>query len=221
MKLAGSVEGKPVYFALQHSSAASSSLRILSPRKVIFSLLGSMILAFGLYNVHSLSSVTEGGVLGLTLLLKHLTGISPAVTSVILTAACYAFGIKTLGKEFVVYSAFSGGGFALFYAVFERFPPVYPDIALYPVAAAFIGAVFVGVGVGLCVRAGGAPTGDDALAMSLSKKTGIKIQYIYLISDLTVLAASLCYIPPKKLLYSLITVVLSGQIIGFFDKKEK
>ena len=32
-------------------------------------LLGSAILAFGLYNVHALSNVTEGGVLGMTLLL--------------------------------------------------------------------------------------------------------------------------------------------------------
>ena len=32
-------------------------------------LLGSVILAFGLYHVHSVSSVTEGGALGLTLLL--------------------------------------------------------------------------------------------------------------------------------------------------------
>ena len=34
-------------------------------------LLGSAILAFGLYNVHSISNVTEGGALGLMLLIEH------------------------------------------------------------------------------------------------------------------------------------------------------
>ena len=41
----------------------------LKPKSCAFALLGSAILAFGLYNVHSFSGVTEGGVLGLTLLL--------------------------------------------------------------------------------------------------------------------------------------------------------
>ena len=34
-------------------------------------LLGSVIQAVGIYNIHSLSNVTEGGVLGLTLLIQH------------------------------------------------------------------------------------------------------------------------------------------------------
>ena len=38
-----------------------------SLRKCVMALLGSAILAFGLYNVHSFSNVTEGGVLGMTL----------------------------------------------------------------------------------------------------------------------------------------------------------
>lgn len=192
----------------------------LSPRKIILSLAGAMILAFGMYNIHSLAPITEGGVLGLTLLLRHWLNITPAVTSVILTGLCYLIGIKTLGREFIIYSVFSGGGFALFYAIFERFPPVYPEIADYPVIAALAGAVFVGVGVGFCVKAGGAPTGDDALAMSLSAKTGIKIQWVYLITDITVLLLSLTYIPLREISYSLLTVVVSGQIIGFFDKKK-
>ena len=36
--------------------------------KCFLALAGSAILAFGLYNVHSFSNVTEGGVLGMTLL---------------------------------------------------------------------------------------------------------------------------------------------------------
>ena len=44
-------------------------------RKVLLSLSGSGVLAFGLYNIHSLSGVTEGGALGLTLLLQHWLGI--------------------------------------------------------------------------------------------------------------------------------------------------
>ena len=74
--------------------------------------------------------------------------------------------------------------------------------------------MFVGVGVGLCVRAGGAPSGDDSLAMSISKIFKLKIQYVYLATDLVVLGLSLIYIPLSQIVYSLLTVVISGQLIG-------
>ena len=74
------------------------------------------------------------------------------------------------------------------------------------------------VGAGLCVRAGGATTGDDALAMSLSHLTKIPIQWIYLTSDLIVLGLSLTYIPVRRIGYSLLTVILSGQLIGLMQR---
>ena len=132
--------------------------------------------------------------------------------------AFYTFGIKMFGVPFVVYSLVSAGAFSGAYAVCELFPPIYPEIANLPFLAAIIGAIFVGVGVGVCVKAGGAPTGDDALAMSLSKLSKIDIQWMYMITDLLVLALSLTCIPVKNVLCSLVTVTLSGQIIGLIQK---
>ena len=183
--------------------------------------LGSAILAFGMYNIHSVSGVTEGGILGLTLLGDHWLHLSPAISGFILNAICYFIGWKTLGKDFIGYSVIAGGGFSVFYAIFEQFPVVYPQIAEYPLIAALVGALFVGIGAGLCVRAGGAPCGDDALAMALSTRFKIRIQWVYLASDLLTLLLSLSYIPVKKIVYSLLTVVLSGQLIGFVQKAGK
>lgn len=194
-----------------------SYLSVLKKGPCFMTLLGSAILAFGLYNIHSLSGVTEGGALGLTLLLDHWFRISPALSGLVINILCYLLGWRTLGKSFVSYSILATGGFSLFFAVFEQFPPLFPEIAEYPLAAAVLGAVFVGVGVGLCVRNGGAPTGDDALAMSLSRVFHAPIQWVYLISDLVVLALSLTYIPLRRIGYSLLTVVLSGQLIGLIQ----
>lgn len=179
---------------------------------------GSAILAFGLYNVHALSGVTEGGILGMTLLLRHWLGVSPAVSGLVMNALCYAIGWRVLGLSFVMYSMVAGGSFSLFYALVERFPPLWPQLAELPLAAAVLGALFVGVGVGLCVRSGGAPGGDDALAMSLSVVTQRDIRWMYLASDLVVLALSLSYLDAGRIALSLLTVVLSGQIIGWVKR---
>ena len=180
----------------------------------LIALLSSAFLAFGLYHIHSVSGVTEGGILGLTLLLDHWFGISPAGSSLVLNALCYLLGWRVLGKRFIGLSIIAGGCFSAWYALLEQFPPVWPGIAAYPLMAAVVGALFVGVGVGLCVRSGGAPGGDDALAMALGQLLHAPLQWIYFASDMIVLLLSLSYIPLGRIAYSLLTVILSGQIIG-------
>ena len=149
-------------------------------------MIGSSIMAFGLYNVHSLSGVTEGGILGMTLLLNYWLDLSPAITGFIMNAACYLVGWKLLGWSFILYSTIAGFTFSASYAVFEQFPSLWPGLADLPLTAAIVGALFIGLGAGLGVRAG-----------------------------LLVRALSLSYLDLKRIAVSLLTVVLSGQLIGF------
>ena len=184
-------------------------------------LLGSAIVAFGLYNVHNFSGVTEGGIPGLNLLLEYWFGISPAITNLAATIISYAIGWKLIGREFMLYSAVAVCGFSAAYAICEQFPPCCPEIHEMPLAAALIGALFVGIGTGICIRAGGAVSGDDAIAMCIVHITRVRIELVYLASDLLILLLSLSYIPFRKIGYSLLTVILSGQIIGIMQRIKK
>ena len=189
----------------------------LKAKNCLTAFLASAFQAFGMYNVHALSHITEGGVLGATLLLEHWLGISPAITSFIMNTVCFLLGLRILGKEFIAYSLIAAVGYSVGYGICEQFPPLWPGIAEYPMLASITGAMFIGIGAGLCVRSGGATTGDDALAMSISHITKVPIQWVYLISDLTVLLLSLTYIPLRRIAWSLLTVILSGQIIGWIQ----
>lgn len=175
---------------------------------------GTAILAFGLYNVHRQSNITEGGVLGLVLFFDHWLDVTPALVSPVLDAFCYLIGFRFLGREFAKCSLVASLSFACWYALFERFPPLLPSLREHPVAAALLGACFVGLGVGLAVRAGGAAGGDDALAMTISHLTKCPIARAYLFTDVVVLALSSTYIPLKNLLCSLLTVTISSFLIG-------
>ena len=196
-----------------------SKLPKLRPRHCAVAFFASAFQAFGMYNIHALSGVTEGGIFGLILLLNHWLGLSPAFSSLLLNGGCYLLGWKTLGKEFIGYSVVATLGYSSCYWICEQFPPLWPGIAQLPLLASIAGALFIGIGAGLCVRVGGATSGDDALAMSLTHLTGIPIQRLYLISDLIVLLLSLSYIPLRRIGYSLLTVIISGQIIGWMQKE--
>ncbi len=190
----------------------------MAKQKWLSILLGTAILSFGLYNVHSQSGITEGGILGATLLIQHWFHISPAVTELLLDLICYGLGLRFLGREFLKYSLIATCCYSAFYAVYEQFPPLLPDLSGNPLLAAVAGAIFVGIGVGLVVRVEVAACGDDALALVLSKLTRQPITRSYLITDLTVLLLSLSYIPLQQIAYSLVTVMLSSFIIGKIEK---
>ncbi len=177
-------------------------------------ILGTAILAFGLFNVHAQSKITEGGVLGLTLLIRHWTGITPAISEIALDIICYGLGTKLLGRDFLKRALFATGCYAVFYAMFEKIGYILPDMSGMPILAAVVGGLFVGVGVGLVVRAGGAAGGDDALALVIAKLAKVSVSVAYLITDLTVLILSLSYIPFQNIACSLVTVTLSSFIIG-------
>lgn len=191
-------------------------MRKLKP--YIFLCLGTTILSFGIYNIHAQCAISEGGELGVELLLYHWFKVSPAITAVVLDTIFYSLGFMSLGKRFLKYSIFSTLVYSLTYACFQMFPPLLPNLSDQLWLATILGALFVGIGTGIVVRMGGACSSDDALAIILNHYTKMPIALCYLLSDVTILLVSLSYIPFSKIYYSLITVTLSSFIIGKVSK---
>ena len=185
----------------------------LSWRRMLLILLGAMIMTFGINNIHHQVGITEGGVIGMMLLVDHWTGFSPAYITPVLDIACYILAFKYLGGQFIKISVLSTLSVSAFYKVWEQFPPMLPDLSGHPLAAALLGGVFVGIGVGMIVRQGGSSGGDDALALVISKVTRWRLSRAYLFTDFTVLALSLTYIPVGKIACSVVTVTVSSFLI--------
>ncbi|MCI8854942.1 MAG: YitT family protein [Clostridiaceae bacterium] len=187
-------------------------------RRILLLSCGAAILAFGLFNIHSQSHITEGGVLGMTLLLQHWLHLSPGVTAPVLDIACYLLGLRVLGAGFLGWALAGSAAFSAFYNLYERFGYVLPDLGGRPLLAAVLGGLFVGIGVGMIVRAGGASGGDDALALAIAKAIKCPLSRAYLATDLTVLLLSVSYIPLRKIACSLVTVTISSFCIDWLSR---
>ena len=76
-------------------SKLSSKIRAeLTLKRIIFIIVGSAIFTFGIHNIHSRVDITEGGIIGLMLLIEHWTGLSPAVITPVLDCLCYVLAFK-------------------------------------------------------------------------------------------------------------------------------
>ena len=185
-------------------------------KKVATIMIGATILAIGSYKFNYKNSVTEGGVLGLLLLIKNVFDISPSLTSLVIDLSLFALGTKFFGKKFLLYSILSTFTFSTMYNTFERIGFLVPNLEHNMLLA----SILVGIGVGLVVRGGGASGGDDVIALIGNKFTPLKVNHIYLISDGIVLFLSLVYLDFKQILFSLIAVTISGKIISIIYNDE-
>ena len=195
-------------FSLLRAFADGLSLRMLA-----LIMAGAAVCTFGIHNIHQQTDITEGGVIGMVLLIGHWTGLSPAFVTPVLDIGCYLLAFRFLGWRFIKVSAISTLSVSLFYKFWELFPYLLPDLSAYPLAAAVCGGVFVGAGVGMIVRQGGSSGGDDALALAISRITRWRLSFSYLFTDLTVLGLSLTYIPLSRIACSVVTVTLSSFLI--------
>lgn len=195
------------------SAVIKDCRRVFNWKTVICIVAGTAIASFGLHNVHQRTGITEGGVLGMLLFLNHWFAIPAAAASPVLDVICYTIAFRILGRDFLKLSALSSVCIAGWFFLWEHLPYLFPDLSGSPFLASFVGALFIGVGVGLVVRAGASSGGDDALAMAISKAFRCRIAVAYLTTDLSVLLLSLSYIPFREIIYSLITVTLSSSLL--------
>ena len=174
-------------------------------------------MSFTIVNVHVQAKITEGGILGLSLIIYNLLDINPSFVNPVMDFLCIMLGVSFFGKRFLKKTIIASMFFALFYKLFSLIGPILPSLYNYPVIAAVVGGMGIGVGCGLVISQGGAAGGDDALAFIISRKSGMGISLCYLLTDILVLGLSLVYIPFGRIIFSLITTIVSSVLVGQFE----
>lgn len=190
-------------------------------KNLLLIILGSCILAFGSFNFNYQNNVTEGGVLGLLLLIKNIFDISPSITALIIDLSLFALGTKFFGKQFLGLSIFASLSFSTWYKVWESVGFIVPNLTNNMLLASIFAGMGVGIGIGIIVRAGAAAGGDDVIALVGEKLTPFKVNHVYMITDFIVLILSLSYLSFKQIFFSLIAVTISGKIISIMYDSSK
>lgn len=167
-----------------------------------FITIGSALMAMGIGVFLVDARVVPGGASGLAMAIHYLSGGSLQVGLVIwlINVPLYLWGLKELGKSFGV-RTFVGFTLSSFFIDFFRGDiPGFASVNLADTAAVqdllhndflfliLIGAVLLGVGIGIIFKFNGTTAGSDIVAAIMQKRFGVKPGQAIMLIDFFVIA---------------------------------
>lgn len=172
-------------------------------------LLGSIIYAFGLEEFLIPNQIIDGGVVGLSIMFSHITGLSFAAFIILLNLPFLYLGYMQIGKSFACSTFFSVVCLAFWSQFFRPMQEVTRD----PFLAAIFGGIIMGIGVGLIIRYGGSLDGTEIVAIIMDKKTGFSVGEIIMFINLFILSGAGLVFGWDKAMYSLVAYYIAFKLI--------
>lgn len=188
----------------------------LSPQQVIRDIallcLGGMICALGVNNILIPHNFVTGGVTGIAVILyKILPAFDPGTIYFALNVPLFALAWMVVGQRFFVYSIF--GAIALSAAL--RFIDFDLQLQIQDrMLNALLAGVVLGAGAGICLKTSGSQGGTDILSVLLLKRFSIKIGTTLMALNGVVLLLMSVYYSIEAILYTMIVVFVSSNVIN-------
>lgn len=181
-------------------------------------IMGTLILAIGQVLFIEQCSLVTGGLASIgNIINKFLPSqYTVSITVVVLNILCFLVGSIFIGKTFAAQTLLSAGFYTLIYPAisalmnnnllpFLHFNEM-NDLNL--LLAGLFGGVISGIGIGICMGAGGSTGGVDVFAILISKITRIKVSILVFIIDGTIVLLGFIFVKPD-FVYFLICVLSS------------
>jgi uncharacterized membrane-anchored protein YitT (DUF2179 family) len=175
-------------------------------------LVGNAIMAWGIDAFIVGHHIITGGVSGIGLIVQNFAPIPVSVTVLVINVAALIVGLFFLGKQFIIGTLVSTFAYPFFIAIFDKLPQ-YTHLTNDPMLCTIFAGVSMGIGLGIVFRLGYSTGGMDIPPIIINKKTGIELGTLINIIDIATLIGQMPFSSPSGILYGLINVILTTQII--------
>jgi uncharacterized membrane-anchored protein YitT (DUF2179 family) len=181
-------------------------------KECLYILFGGLIFSVGINYFTIPNMLSEGGIIGLTVIAHYLFDLSPGMVNFVLNTLLVLVGYKFLEKRAIIYTLFSIFSCSLFMYITEETGKKITDD---PLLAAIFAGLLVGGGLGIIFRAGGTSGGTTILAKLANQFLGWSMGKGILLIDIIVVAGSVFIIGLVKAMYTLIAVYIGAKVIDF------
>ena len=167
--------------------------------------LGCAIYGISLDMISVPNKLADGGLSGISLILRHFWGINMGLSTLILNIPLILLGYRFMGKRLLAYTIWGTVSLS-FFLWFWRSVPIIKQLDLEHdlFLSALSAGVLSGIGLGLVFRYNGTSGGTDIIARICQIKFGISSGKMLLFCDAVVLFASLSYLDIKHMMYTLL-----------------
>lgn len=167
--------------------------------------LGCAIYGISLDMISVPNKLADGGLSGISLILRHFWGINMGLSTLILNIPLILLGYRFMGKRLLAYTIWGTVSLS-FFLWFWRSVPIIKQLDLEHdlFLSAISAGVLSGIGLGLVFRYNGTSGGTDIIARICQIKFGISSGKMLLFCDAVVLFTSLSYLDIKHMMYTLL-----------------
>lgn len=177
-------------------------------RNFVFITIGAVIAAFALDSFLVPNNVIDGGIIGISMIISHVTKFNLGLIVVILNLPFILLALKKMGKLFVFQTLYANVILALSLNFFHQYK-VTGDVLL----ATVFGGITLGIGVGLILKNEASLDGTEILSLLVSKKFGFSVgEFIMGINLFIYLVAGKVF-GWESAMYSIMTYFIASKVI--------
>nr|WP_078411416.1 YitT family protein [Priestia abyssalis] len=170
---------------------------------------GAVLMAIGLEIFLVPNKVIDGGVVGISIILSHLTGWKLGAFIFIFNLPFFFIGYKQIGKTFALSTLYGIAILSIGTTLLHPVPGLTEDVLL----ATVFGGIVLGIGVGIVIRYGGSLDGTEILAILINNKTPFSVGEIIMFFNLFILGSAGFVFGWDRAMYSLIAYFIAFKTI--------
>lgn len=178
-------------------------------KKLLIITIGAILFAAALEAFLVPNNVIDGGIVGISLLVSHLSGINFGILLIVLNLPFLIMGYKHLGKSFVLYTGYAIVVGSIATQLMHHIHPVTSD----PLLGALFGGIVLGVGVGMVIRTGGSLDGTEIVAIMLNKKSPFSVGETVMFFNVFILGAAGFVFSWESAMYSMLAYFVAFKVI--------
>lgn len=178
-------------------------------KKFFFLTVGPLIAAYALECFLVPNNIIDGGIIGVSIILAHITKYNLGLLIFILNLPFILLAFNKIGKKFVLQTFYAIGILSLGTNFFHHIENVTSDLLL----ATVFGGILLGLGVGIVLKNEGSMDGTEIMSLVLSKKFGFSIGEIIMGFNVIIYGAAGFVFGPEKAMYAIITYFIASKII--------
>ncbi len=185
-----------------------------TPRKIVVArmvmiAIGAILMSVGLELFLVPNQILDGGVVGISIILAHLTGVRLGIFIFVLNIPFFFLGYKQIGKTFALSTLYGITVLSLCTSFLHHIHPFTEDLLLSTV----FGGIVLGMGVGLVIRHGGSLDGSEILAILFNKALPFSVGEIIMIINLVIFSFAGFVFTWEQAMYSFLAYFVAFKTI--------